>query len=132
MPNILVPFLNQKNSAQMLSTHIQPSQWHIQPLSTTTPIRAPFCSIVLRIVLRIAYSPVDTLRQCLVEISVLSNNFGVSFRITTGLGSSIDSLSPFGLRPIAAILRGFIHKTPSGETDLVRHRFPCAQSHGGT
>ena len=141
MLNILVPFLNQKYSAQMLSAHNQSSQRHLQPLSATAPFRAPLYSIVLRIVLRIvprivlriAHSPVDTLRQRLVEIRImLSNNLSVSFRITAGLWSSFDFLSPFGPRLITAILRGFIHESPSGETDLVRHRFPCAHAHGGT
>ena len=87
------------------------------------------CLVEIRIMLRIAQSPVDTLRQRLVEIRiVLSINLGISFLITAGLGSSIDFLSPFRSRHIAAILRGFMHETPSGETDLVRHRFPCAQS----
>ena len=59
--------------------------------------------VEIRIVLRILHSPVDTLHQRLVEIRiVLSNNLGISFWITTGLGSSIDFLSPFGSRHIAA------------------------------
>ena len=65
-------------------------------------------------------------------ISISIYNHGVSFRITAGLGSDIDFLSPFGSRHIAVILLGIIRETPSGETDLVRHRFPCARSYGGT
>ena len=85
--------------------------------------------VEIRSELRILHSPVDTLRRRLVEIRiVLSNKLSVSFRINAGLGSGVDFLSPFGSRHIAAILCGLIHETPSGETDLVRHRFPCAQS----
>ena len=62
--------------------------------------------VEIRIVLRIAQSRVDTVCSHVVEISQLSNNLGVSFRITAGLGSSIDFLSPFGRRLIAAILCG--------------------------
>ena len=73
---------------------------------------------------------VDTVPWRVVESLIY--NLGVSFRITAGLGSDIDFLSPFGSRHIAVILLGIVRVTPSGETDLVRHRFPCAQSYGGT